>query len=97
MAHPGSQISILRRAAQRTRSKHASMYDKYPLPFFDGERRSAWSVRPTDKYSTDCETGHLYALEFLRSCDRTAGWTYLLGRMMTDMVGAGTRLEVPGR
>lgn len=59
MSHPNSTISILRNAARKIMSKKgASMYDKYPLPFFDRERRNGWSVKPTGKYSADCETGH---------------------------------------
>ena len=66
-----------------------SQYEKYPLPFFDAAKRCTWSVKPTGNYGDDCATGRAYAIEFLRSCDGTAGWTSLLQEIVGDMIRAG--------
>jgi hypothetical protein len=94
MPHPDSKVAFIKdydRSTKpaRKRAKVKSQYDKHQLPFFDKASLSTWSVKPTGNYSADCQTGHAYALEFLRSCDRTVGWTSLLGQMVTDMIGAG--------
>ena len=93
MPHPDSEISYLRttkrKRAPKPTDKVQSVYDKYALPFFDGEHRSAWSVKPTGRYSDDCETGHAYGLQFLRTCDGTYGWAVILGQIVSDMIGVG--------
>lgn len=66
-----------------------SQYELYPLPFFDRERHSTWTVKPTGDYSEDCETGRRYANEFLRSCDGSLGWSTLLTQIVRNMIGAG--------
>jgi len=94
MAHPDSKIIYLRdqiaSAAKPAgkRAKVQSMYDQYPLPFFDGKRRCAWSAKATGRYFDGFETGHAYALQFLRTCDDTAGWNSPLAKVVGDMVGA---------
>ena len=72
------------------RPRGQSMYDLYPLPFFNKEGHCTWDIRPTGDYSKDCETGAIYAEEFLLSCDGTRGWSSLLGQIVADMIRAGT-------
>jgi hypothetical protein len=69
--------------------KQRSMYDLYPLPFFNGETRSTWDVSPTGDYGADCEKGRTYAIEFLKTCDGSLGWSTLLSHIVSCMVGAG--------
>jgi len=85
-----------RAAAKRKVSRKArpvSQYERYPLPFFDGERHLTWAARPTGRYDEDCETGHAFAIEFLKSNDGTNGWAALLGSIVTDMINAGPMPE----
>ena len=72
------------------RQRPRSQYDLYPLPFFNAAAHSTWDVEPTGDYGADCQTGHRYALEFLKSCDGTVGWASLLPAIVADMVRAGT-------
>jgi hypothetical protein len=75
------QLSDYRRKPKvRRRRKSASQYELYLLPFFNAKARCTWDVKPTGNYSEDCETGHAYAVEFLKSCDGTIGWSTLLER-----------------
>src|SRR4051794_10274842 len=67
-----------------------SQYEKYPLPFFNGKTRNTWDVTPTGDYGADCRTGRQYAVEFIKSCDGTYGWTSLLQCVVADMIRAGT-------
>jgi hypothetical protein len=67
-----------------------TQYERYPLPFFDRAKLCTWSVKPTGNYGADCATGRAYAIEFLRSCDGSAGWTSLLQQIVADMIRAGT-------
>jgi hypothetical protein len=84
------QLSDYRRKPKvRRRRKSASQYELYPLPFFNAKARCTWDVKPTGNYSEDCETGHAYAVEFLKSCDGTIGWSTLLGQVIGDMIRAG--------
>jgi hypothetical protein len=69
--------------------KQKSQYELYPLPFFNGRERCTWDVKPTGDYSADCETGTAYAIEFLKSCDKTNGWAALLQQIVVDMIDAG--------
>jgi len=62
----------VRRLPSRTKQK--SKYEAYPLPFPDRKKHSTWDVTPTGNSSADCETGEAYAIEFLKSCDKTNGW-----------------------
>jgi hypothetical protein len=71
------------------RQKVKSQYEKYPLPFFNGKDRCTWDVKPSGNYFADCETGHAFALEFLKTCDGTNGWASLMGCIVTDMILAG--------
>jgi hypothetical protein len=66
-----------------------SQYERYPLPFFAADRFSTWTVKPTGRYFEDCQTGKAYAVEFLKSCDGTVGWSSLLAAIVGDMIGAG--------
>ena len=66
-----------------------SQYERYPLPFFAAARLSTWAVKPTGRYSEDCQTGRAYAVEFLKSCDGTVGWGSLLASIVGDMIWAG--------
>ncbi len=71
------------------RPRALSQYDLYPLPFFAAKDHSVWAVRPTGNYCDDYETGKAYAIEFLKSCDGTIGWSTLLSQIAGDMVLAG--------
>jgi hypothetical protein len=66
-----------------------SQYERFPLPFFNAEALCTWDVTPTGNYGDDCETGEAYAVEFLKSCDGTVGWSSLLTDIVKDMIGAG--------
>ena len=66
-----------------------SQYERYPLPFFAADRLSTWTVKPTGRYFEDCQTGRAYAVEFLKSCDGTVGWSSLLAVIVGDMIRAG--------
>ena len=46
-------------------------------------------MTPTGNYWDDCETGKIYAVEFLKSCDGTVGWSSLLTQIVADMIRAG--------
>jgi hypothetical protein len=73
--------------------KVESQFELYPLPFFDAGRSegpSTWNVTPTGNYSADCETGRVFAIEFLKSCDKTCGWASLMPSITADMIRAGT-------
>jgi hypothetical protein len=74
---------------RQRRKRQKSQYELYPLPFFNRKTRCTWDVKPTGDYVTDCETGKAYALEFLKSCDGTVGWTSLLPQIVSDMISAG--------
>lgn len=72
--------------------RQKSQYELYPLPFFNAEigiAGCAWDVKPTGNYGDDCKTGEAYAIEFLKSCDGTNGWSSLLTVIVRDMIGAG--------
>ena len=71
------------------RQRQKSQYERYPMPFFNRKTRCTWDVKPTGDYFADCETGKAYALEFLKSCDGTVGWTSLLPQIASDMISAG--------
>jgi hypothetical protein len=62
----------------------------YPLPSFNGKKRCTWDIKPTGSYTADCETGHAFAIEFLKSCDGSNGWASLLQSIVLDMISAGT-------
>lgn len=72
----------------------ASLYEKYPLPFFDRARLLTWAAEPTGHYAEDCETGRAFAIEFLKSNDGTAGWATLLGSIVNDMIRAGPKARL---
>jgi hypothetical protein len=71
------------------RVKQKSQYELYPLPFFDRKRCCTWDVTPSDDYSADCDTGAAFAIEFLKSCDKTYGWASLMPTIIADMIRAG--------
>ena len=77
------------RPRQQRRKRQKSQYELYPLPFLNGKTRCCWDVKPTDDYGADCETGRAYALQFLKTCDGTHGWTNLLANIASDMISAG--------
>lgn len=66
-----------------------SQFERYPLPFFAADRLSTWAAKPSGRYAEDCANGKAYALEFLKSCDGTAGWASLLPAIVGDMIRAG--------
>lgn len=72
------------------KARQKSQYELYPLPFFNRKERCTWAVKPTGNYSADCETGRTFAIEFLKSCDGSAGWASLMAHIVTDMINAGT-------
>ena len=59
------------------------------VPFFNRKERCTWDVAPTGNYTADCETGHAFAIEFLKSCDGTWGWAALARWIVLDMIKAG--------
>jgi len=69
--------------------RQKSLYELYPLPFFNAGELSTWDVEPTGDYVADYETGRGYAVEFMKSCDGSVGWSTLLGRIVADMIRAG--------
>jgi hypothetical protein len=81
------------RPRQQRRKRQKSQYELYPLPFFNRKTRCTWDVKPTGDYVADCETGRAFALQFLKTCDGTHGWTNLLAHIASDMISAG--LEGP--
>jgi len=72
------------------RKRTKSPYELYPLPFFNSKTGCMWDVQPTGNYSADCETGHAYAIAFLKTADGSYGWNSLLGGIVTDMIQAGS-------
>jgi hypothetical protein len=85
--------NIVQMADYRTppskRKKGESVYELYPMPFFNVRKRCLWDVVPTGSYTADCETGHAFAIEFLKSCDGTWGWAALVRWIVLDMIKAG--------
>jgi hypothetical protein len=71
------------------RKKGESVYELYPMPFFNVRKRCLWDVAPTGNYTADCETGHAFAIEFLKSCDGTWAWAALVRWIIMDMIKAG--------
>ena len=63
-----------------------SLYERYPLPFFNRDKLCTWDVTPSGDYSDDCKTGTAYAVEFLKSCDGTFGWSSLLAQIVAEIV-----------
>jgi hypothetical protein len=61
------------------------------MPFFDQATGNSWNVTLTGDYGKDCETGTAYAIEFLRSCDGTVGWSSLLSPIIAGMIAAAAR------
>jgi hypothetical protein len=88
MTRPASNVVRLRNRAPR-RQKGKSQWERYPLPFFNRQKRSLWNVAPTGNYETDCKTGREYAIKFLESCDGTPCWAHLLPHIVGDMIRAG--------
>lgn len=66
-----------------------SLYELYPLPFFNRDKLCTWDVTPSGDYSDDCKTGRAYAVKFLKSCDGTFGWSSLLAQICAAMIRAG--------
>jgi hypothetical protein len=71
------------------RRKQKSLYELYPMPFFNRKKRCTWDISPTGNYAADCETGKAFAIEFLKSCDKTNGWASLMASITSDMIRAG--------
>jgi hypothetical protein len=69
--------------------KQKSFFELYPMPFFDRTTGNGWNVTATGDYGKDCETGRAYAIEFLRSCDGTVGWSILLTEITAHMIAGG--------
>jgi hypothetical protein len=78
----------VKRPAQK-RAKQKSQYELYPSLFFNRKDRCTWDVKPTGNYTADCEMGLAYAIEFLKTCDKTNGWASLLQSITADMIRAG--------
>jgi hypothetical protein len=70
------------------KTKAKSQYERYPLPFFNRGKRCTWDVTPSGNYSVDCDTGQAFAIEFLKSCDKTNGWASLMQSIVADMSSA---------
>jgi hypothetical protein len=86
------QATNVVRIKRKRRARGKSVYDLYPMPFFNSDRRalhSLWNVTPTGDYSADCDTGHRFGIEFLKSCDGTVGWSALVRWIILDIIHAG--------
>jgi hypothetical protein len=85
------QLSDYRKQPQSPppREKQRSQYDLYPMPFFNKKRHCTWDVTPTGDYGLDFNTGQAFAIEFLRSNDKTYGWASLMACIVSDMIRAG--------
>jgi hypothetical protein len=85
------QLDAYRDSPKKIRPFHK----RYPMPFFKGQSRklktrpSYWRIEPTGNYGKDCKRGAALAVRFLKSCDGTYGWIYLLPAIVADMVRAG--------
>jgi len=77
-----------RKSSRQKKPRTKSQYERYPLPFFS-KRGCTWNVVPSGDYGADCETGNRYAMEFLKSCDGSCGWSSLLQNIVADMIRAG--------
>jgi hypothetical protein len=84
-----SNVVLLRANQTKTNQRQKSLYEIYPLQFFDRETRNMWAVQPTGDYENDCETGKKYARQFLNLNDGTPGWSSLLRGIVGGMVRAG--------
>jgi len=68
------------------------------MPFFKPRKSSginAWKVSPSGDYGEDCKMGSAFAIQFLKSCDKTYGWQSLLQCIVADMMREGTDGEFP--
>jgi hypothetical protein len=86
------------RAAPPKRVKVKPFHKQYPMPFFEPLKAggiNAWNVTPSGNYTKDCETGCTFAIQFLKSCDRTYGWQSLLQTIVADMIRAGPSGSFP--
>jgi hypothetical protein len=86
------KLSDYRQPAPK-RKRRKSLYELYPLPFFDRKQRNCWAVKPSGDYGADIETGVELAKEFLASHDGTHGWHSLLQSIVMDMIRKGTPAE----
>jgi hypothetical protein len=89
------------RKREALKGRGPSQFDLYRLPFFDQNApisTRCWTVVATGNYTTDCDTGAAYAIEFLRSCDGTYGWQSLMACIVKSMISAElTALRQPRR
>jgi hypothetical protein len=86
------------RAPPPKRARVQPFHKKYPMPFFEPRKSggiNAWNVSPSGNYAEDCKTGNAFAIQFLKSCDKTYGWQSLLQVIVADMIRAGTDGEFP--
>jgi hypothetical protein len=81
--------NVVRLTDHQRKPRLKSQYDLYLLPFFNAESRSTWAVQSTGNYTEDCQLGRRYAIEFLKTCDGTVGWSSLLQQIVADMIRAG--------
>jgi len=91
------QISDYRPPVSK-RAKVQPFHKKYPMPFFKPRKSSginAWKVSPSGDYGEDCKMGSAFAIQFLKSCDKTYGWQSLLQCIVADMIREGTDGEFP--
>jgi hypothetical protein len=86
------KLSDYRQPAPK-RKRRKSLYELYPLPFFDRKLRNCWAVKPSGDYGADIETGVELAKEFLASHDGTHGWHSLLQIIVMDMIREGPPAE----
>jgi hypothetical protein len=88
MSRQVNNVVRLHKRARRGK-KVQSQWEDYPLPFFNKQKRSLWNVAPTGNYETDCETGSMYAKQFLQSCDGTDCWAHLLPQIVGGIIRSG--------
>jgi hypothetical protein len=96
MTGSASNVVRIKDYLQPPPPRQKSQYELYPLPFFKAAKRRGsggctWHVTPTGSYSADYEIGRAYAIEFLKSCDGTVGWSTLLISIVNEMIIAGPR------
>jgi hypothetical protein len=61
------------------------------LPFFNDKDHCTSDVKPTGDYAADCETDEAYAIEFVKTCDKTYGWASLMQSITSDIIRAGSK------
>ena len=93
------RINTTTRKAKSLKAKPASqsLFDLYPLPFFNKRTKSCWDPKHTGDYAKDCETGEDLGRQFLQTADGTSCWANIIGWIVADMIRAGADRPRRGR